>query len=168
MSVTLVLGGARSGKSRFAESLCQAPRTYIATAQAFDVEMTERIAKHRSDRGAGWTTIEAPLDLAGALVTPKGDILIDCLTLWLNNLTMGEKDIDVEITKLVKQLTVCLQKVIIVSNELGLGLVPEQRLSRRFRDWHGVMNQRVAQTANCVVFMVAGVPMVIKGHLPTQ
>ena len=166
MNVTLILGGARSGKSRFAESLCKAPRTYIATAQAFDDEMTQRIAKHRDDRGAGWNTIEAPLDLMGAIKSAKGDVLLDCLTLWLTNLVMNEKDVEADVLMLVEALQHTTNKVIIVSNELGLGLVPEHGLSRRFRDQHGVMNQHLAAVAQCVVFMVAGIPQVIKGRLP--
>ena len=166
MSITFVLGGARSGKSRFAESLCQVPRSYIATAQAFDEEMSARIAKHRGDRGAAWTTMEAPLDLLSALRAAKGDVLLDCLTLWLTNLVMAERDVESEIKALVQHLQHMPNKVVIVSNELGLGLVPEHGLSRRFRDLHGQMNQRVATIADCAVFMVAGLPQVIKGQLP--
>ena len=166
MNVTLILGGARSGKSRFAESLCRPPRSYIATAQAFDEEMRLRIAKHREDRGAKWNTIEAPLDLAGALKTAKGDVLVDCLTLWLTNLVMNEKDAGTELSALIETLKPSSNKIVVVSNELGLGLVPEHGLSRRFRDQHGFMNQRVAEVAQCVVFMVAGIPQVIKGQLP--
>ena len=166
MNVTLVLGGARSGKSRFAESLCRLPRSYIATAQAFDDEMKVRIAKHREDRGAQWNTIEAPLDLLGALKTAKGDVLIDCLTLWLTNLVMHEKDVDTDVSALVETLKPTSNKIVIVSNELGLGLAPEHGMSRHFRDQHGLMNQRVAEIAQCVVFVVAGIPQVIKGQLP--
>ena len=166
MNVTLILGGARSGKSRFAESLCRPPRSYIATAQPFDEEMRLRIAKHREDRGAQWNTIEAPLDLVGALKTAKGDVLVDCLTLWLTNLVMNEKDVAAEVSALVETLKPTSNKIVIVSNELGLGLVPEHGLSRRFRDQHGLMNQRVAEVAQCVVFMVAGIAQVIKGQLP--
>ena len=166
MNVTLVLGGARSGKSRFAESLCQVPRTYIATAQAFDDEMTERIAKHRADRGAAWHTIEAPLDLVGAIKSAKNDVLADCLTLWLTNLVMNEKGVEREVAALIATLQETANKIVIVSNELGLGLVPEHGLSRRFRDQHGMMNQRVAAAAQCVVLMVAGIPQVIQGRLP--
>jgi len=166
MSVTLVLGGARSGKSRFAESLCHAPRSYIATAQAFDEEMKARIAKHRDDRGAAWTTLEAPLDLVSALRAAQGDVLLDCLTLWLTNLVIGERNVEPEIDALVEHLQRMSNKVVIVSNELGLGLVPEHGLSRHFRDLHGEMNQRVAAMAGCVVFMVAGIAQVIKGQLP--
>ena len=166
MSVTLVLGGARSGKSRFAESLCKVPRSYIATAQGFDDEMKARIDKHRVDRGAAWATLEAPLDLVGAFQRAHGDVLVDCLTLWLTNLVIVEKDAEAEIDAFVVALSRVTQKTLIVSNELGLGLVPEHGLSRRFRDLHGVMNQRVAAAADCVVFMVAGIPQVIKGRLP--
>ena len=166
MNVTLVLGGARSGKSRFAESLCKVPRSYIATAQAFDEEMTQRIANHRGDRGAAWNTIEAPLDLVGSIKSAKGDVLLDCLTLWLTNLMMNEKDDEIEVSALIAVLENTSNKVVIVSNELGLGLVPEHGLSRRFRDHHGIMNQRVAAAAQCVVFMVAGIAQVVKGRLP--
>ncbi len=166
MNVTLVLGGTRSGKSRFAESLCQRPRSYVATAQAFDVEMKARIAKHREDRGAGWNTLEAPFELVRALQEAKGDVLLDCLTLWLTNLVMHDKDAEAEVAAFVEALKHTPNKIIIVSNELGLGLVPEHGLSRRFRDLHGLMNQRVAEAAQCVVFMVAGIPQVIKGRLP--
>ena len=165
-SIIFVLGGARSGKSRFAESLCQAPRTYIATAQAFDEEMIKRIAQHQSDRGKEWHTLEAPIDLVGALRLAKGDVLLDCLTLWLNNLLMAEKDVQAALDGLLAQLQINRQKLVIVSNELGLGLVPEHGLSRRFRDLHGLMNQQVAAIADCVVFTIAGIPQVIKGQLP--
>ncbi len=166
MNVTLVLGGARSGKSHFAEGLCKSPRTYIATAKAFDVEMTHRIAKHRADRGVAWNTIEAPIDVVSAFKTAKGDVLLDCLTLWLTNLVMNEKEVEDEISLLVAALEIASNKIVIVSNELGLGLVPEHGLSRRFRDQHGIMNQRIAASAQCVVFMVSGIPQVIKGRLP--
>ena len=166
MNITLILGGARSGKSRFAESLCKPPRSYIATAQAFDDEMRLRIAKHREDRGAQWSTIEAPLDLVGALKTANGDVLVDCLTLWLTNLVMHEKDAAAEVSALVERLKPTSNKIVIVSNELGLGLVPEHGMSRHFRDQHGLMNQRVAEVAQCVVFVMAGIPQVIKGRLP--
>jgi len=166
MSVTLVLGGARSGKSRFAESLCHVPRTYIATAQAFDVEMSERIAKHRVDRGGAWVTLEVPLDLVGALQEARGNVLLDCLTLWLSNLLMAEMPVEPELDALIAQLSKIDGKVVIVSNELGLGLVPEHGLSRRFRDLHGMMNQRVVALAESVVLVVAGIPLAIKGQLP--
>ena len=166
MNVTLVLGGARSGKSRFAESLCQHPRSYIATAQAFDDEMKARIAKHRKDRGANWNMLEAPIELVSALQEAKGDVLLDCLTLWLTNLVMNEMEAKAKVGIFVKALMLTSNKIVIVSNELGLGLVPEHGLSLRFRDLHGEMNQRVAEAAQCVVFMVAGIPQVIKGRLP--
>lgn len=166
MSIIFVLGGARSGKSRFAESLCEEPRTYIAAAQALDDEMIRRIAQHQSDRGKTWLTLEAPLELVNALREAKGDVLLDCLTLWLNNLLMAEKDVQAALDGLLAQLQTNQQKLVIVSNELGLGLVPEHGLSRRFRDLHGLMNQQVAAIADCVVFTVAGIPQVIKGRLP--
>ena len=166
MNVTLILGGARSGKSRFAESLCKPPRSYIATAQPFDYEMKLRIAQHRDDRGAKWNTIEAPLDLVSAFKVAKGDVLLDCLTLWLTNLVMNGKDTEAAVSALVEALKATSNKIVIVSNELGLGLVPEHGMSRHFRDQHGLMNQRVAEIAQCVVFTVAGIPQVIKGQLP--
>ena len=166
MTVVLVLGGAGSGKSRFAESLCQTPRSYIATAQGLDDEMSQRIVRHKNDRCSDWKTLEAPVDLVAALKAAKGDVLVDCLTLWLTNLVMAEKDIDAEIEALLGALKMSTQKIVIVSNELGLGLVPEHGLSRRFRYQHGLMNQRVAQVASCVVFVVAGIAQVIKGRLP--
>jgi adenosylcobinamide kinase / adenosylcobinamide-phosphate guanylyltransferase len=169
MSVTLVLGGARSGKSRYAEGLCATPRIYVATAQAFDDEMASRIVQHQERRGAAWVTIDAPLDLPGALKAyDKAGcaLLVDCLTLWLTNLVMAEKDCEAEVSALVAWLASARGNVVFVSNELGLGLVPESGLGRRFRDLHGLMNQRVAAFADTVVFVVAGLPLVLKGRLP--
>jgi adenosyl cobinamide kinase/adenosyl cobinamide phosphate guanylyltransferase len=168
MSVTLVLGGARSGKSRIAERLCAGKRTYIATAEAFDDEMRLRIRAHVDRRGSGWETVEAPLDLVAALGRAQGEVLVDCLTLWLTNLVMKEMDARAEIDALTSHLGATRQKVVIVSNELGLGLVPESGLSRRFRDLHGVMNQAVADVSKTVIFCVAGIPQVIKGRRPLR
>lgn len=169
MSVVLVLGGARSGKSRFAESLVHQPAHYVATAQAFDDEMRERIAAHKVQRGAGWVTHEEPFDLVGELSKLGADdfILVDCLTLWLTNLLLAERDCESEIQKLVNYLRTATSRIVIVSNEVGLGIVPDNKLARRFRDIQGIANQRVAEVALNVVFMVAGLPLTVKGPLPT-
>lgn len=169
MNVTLVLGGARSGKSRFAESLATGEKHYIATAEAHDEEMRQRIALHKSQRGAGWTTHEAPLKLAEALVQIDGAgrfILVDCLTLWLSNQMLAEHDIDATAAALVAQLSKLNAEVVLVSNEVGLGLVPETKLGRDFRDAQGRLNQRVAAIADHVVFVAAGLPLVLKGQIP--
>ena len=170
MSVVLVLGGARSGKSRFAESLAHQPANYIATAQAFDDEMRERIAAHKVQRGTKWVTHEEPLDLVATLqkIDDLGNfILVDCLTLWLSNLLLAERDCDAEIEKLVAHLKSATSRIVIVSNEVGLGIVPDNKLARAFRDVQGLANQRVAEVALSVVFMVAGLPLTVKGPLPT-
>lgn len=170
MSVVLVLGGARSGKSRFAESLAHAPRHYIATAQAFDDEMRERIAAHRTARGVNWHTHEVPIDLVAKLqdLDMAGNfILVDCLTLWLSNLLLAEHDCEAAIAKLVAHLEKAQARIVIVSNEVGLGIVPDNKLARAFRDVQGVANQSVAGLALNVVFMVAGLPLIMKGPLPT-
>jgi adenosylcobinamide kinase / adenosylcobinamide-phosphate guanylyltransferase len=168
MSVTLVLGGARSGKSRFAESLCIAPRTYVATAQAFDHEMRERIAHHQIQRGAGWVTVEAPVDLVTAISAQDssgGTILMDCVTLWLSNLLLANMDCLVAVDQLVEKLKLSKGKIILVSNEVGLSIVPENKLARQFRDIQGIANQKIAAIADTVVFVAAGLPLVLKGQL---
>lgn len=177
MSVVLVLGGARSGKSRFAESLAHQPAHYIATAQAFDDEMRERIALHKVQRGAGWLTHEEPLELVELLDSHSREsgndgsisnfILIDCLTLWLSNLLLADRDCEAEVAKLIGCLRESSARIVIVSNEVGLGIVPDNALARKFRDIQGFANQRVAEIAMQVVFMVAGLPMAVKGPLPT-
>jgi adenosylcobinamide kinase / adenosylcobinamide-phosphate guanylyltransferase len=167
--LTFVLGGARSGKSRYAERVIQAlpPQwTYVATAEAGDGEMAERIATHRARRGPQWRTIEAPRDLAAALaMAGHGPILVDCLTLWLSNLMLAEADIDLEMTRLDEALTVSDGPIVVVANEVGYGIVPEYPLGRRFRDCQGILNQRIAARADCVVLVVAGLPLAIKGTL---
>ncbi|GAB5468265.1 MAG: bifunctional adenosylcobinamide kinase/adenosylcobinamide-phosphate guanylyltransferase [Rhodospirillales bacterium] len=164
----LVLGGARSGKSRHAETLVTSlspPWTYIATAEARDEEMEARIAQHRARRGAGWRTIDAPLDLAPALQrAPAGQpLLIDCLTLWLTNLLLAERDLDIAFTALEEALAKRGALTVMVGNEVGLGIVPENALARRFRDEAGRLHQRLAARAAGVIFMVAGLPMIVKG-----
>jgi adenosylcobinamide kinase/adenosylcobinamide-phosphate guanylyltransferase len=164
----LVLGGARSGKSRYAESLIEAlppPWIYLATAEARDAEMEKRIAAHRAQRDERWQTVEAPHDLAGALSgVPKGSaILVDCLTLWLSNRLLAEADMDREIERLEATLGEQRGMVVLVSNEVGAGIVPDNALARRFQDLQGTLNQRIAGRASRVVFMVAGLPLQLKG-----
>ncbi len=164
--VTLVLGGARSGKSRHAEALMaefQPPWTYIATAQAFDDEMRARIAEHRARRGAEWETVEAPVDLAAALLAhPKHPVLIDCLTLWLTNVILADHVLADAIAALENALAQRLAPTILVSNEVGLGIVPDTPLGRSFRDEAGRLNQRIAASADRVLLMVAGLPLALK------
>jgi adenosylcobinamide kinase / adenosylcobinamide-phosphate guanylyltransferase len=167
--LTLVLGGARSGKSRHAESLIAAlppPWTYVATAEAGDEEMAARIKSHRERRGAQWRTIEAPRDLAKAL-SACGDapVLVDCLTLWLSNLMLAEADIEEETARLEKTLVAANGPLVLVANEVGSGIVPSYPLGRRFRDAQGVLNQRIAARAERVILMVAGLPLLLKGTL---
>jgi len=165
--LTFVIGGARSGKSRHAQSLARAnlaPWVMIATAEALDEEMRERIAGHRRERGDGWVTMEAPIDLAGALTEAPAEapVVIDCLTLWLSNLMLGGHDPDLAVTGLEVALRARRAPTIVVSNEVGLGIVPETPLGRAFRDKAGSLNQRLAARAQHVVFMVAGLPMTVK------
>jgi adenosylcobinamide kinase/adenosylcobinamide-phosphate guanylyltransferase len=168
--VTFVLGGARSGKSRYAESLIAnepPPWIYVATAEALDQEMTTRIAEHRARREGRWRTIEAPRDLAGALArVPAGAaVLIDCMTLWLSNLLLAEADIEAEIAGLEDALRRMQGTAVLVANEVGFGIVPDNALARRFRDLQGRLNQRLAARADRVVLMVAGLPLFVKGSL---
>jgi adenosylcobinamide kinase / adenosylcobinamide-phosphate guanylyltransferase len=167
--LTLVLGGARSGKSRYAEGLLTAlpsPWIYLATADARDAEMAERIAAHRTRRGTGWQTIEAPHDLALRLeAAPAGaPVLVDCLTLWLSNRMLAEVDVDTEIGHLEAALDRRAGPVVLVSNEVGFGIVPDNALARRFRDLQGRLNQRIAARADRVVLVVAGLPLIMKGQ----
>jgi adenosylcobinamide kinase/adenosylcobinamide-phosphate guanylyltransferase len=165
--ITLILGGARSGKSRYAESVVAGfppPWLYVATAEPLDDEMARRIAAHRARRGAGWQAIEAPRDLAGALAAapPVGAVLIDCLTLWLSNLMLANADVEAEIMRLDGVLARAATPIVLVSNEVGAGIVPDNPLARRFRDAQGRLNQRIAARADRVVLMVAGLPLVVK------
>jgi len=170
-SLTFVLGGAASGKSAFAESLCLQtgkPRVYIATAQAFDDEMRSKISDHRAQRGADWTTIEAPLDLSGALAGCAEDqvVLLDCATLWLSNVLLSEQDPQTAGAALKAALEQCAAQVVVVSNEVGHGIVPDNRLARQFRNAQGRLNQMLAAEADLVVQVIAGLPQVLKGALP--
>ena len=172
--ITLVLGGARSGKSRYAEQLGHdwlannpsGERLYIATCQAFDDEMTSRIDKHKQQRGDNWTTIEEPFQLADCLTRSQGKsrfILVDCLTLWLTNHLLAENDINQKISDLCDALKTADDHIVLVANEVGLGIVPENKLARQFRDHAGICNQRVAEVADHVAFIAAGLPLVMKG-----
>jgi adenosylcobinamide kinase / adenosylcobinamide-phosphate guanylyltransferase len=165
--LALVLGGARSGKSRHAEALVTAlpaPWFYIATGEPRDNEMAARIAEHRARRGAEWQTVEAPRDLAAALAaTPAGAaVLIDCLTLWLANVMLAGADVEAEMTRLERAVLERKGPIVLVANEVGLGIVPENALARRFRDTAGRLNQRLAAVADRVVLLVAGIPVKVK------
>lgn len=171
-SLSLILGGAASGKSSYAEALIRAVpgrRVYIATAQAFDSEMAAKIAAHRSARAdADWITVEAPLQLADAVrALDAGDIaLVDCATLWLSNMLLDGRDCDEAMDALLSALADCRCPVVIVSNEVGHGIVPENALARRFRAAQGKLNQRLAAEAGFVAMVIAGLPMVLKGSAP--
>jgi adenosyl cobinamide kinase/adenosyl cobinamide phosphate guanylyltransferase len=167
--LTLVLGGARSGKSRHAEGLIAAlppPWTYVATAEAGDEEMAARIKSHRERRGAQWRTIEAPRELAKALAAcGDGPVLVDCLTLWLSNLMLAEANIEEETARLEQALAAANGPLVLVANEVGSGIVPSYPLGRRFRDAQGILNQRMAARSERVILMVAGLPLALKGTL---
>ncbi|SEM11674.1 adenosylcobinamide kinase /adenosylcobinamide-phosphate guanylyltransferase [Roseovarius azorensis] len=169
--LTLILGGAASGKSAFAEGLVSGSgraRVYLATAQAFDDEMQAKLTLHRQTRGPGWRTIEAPLDLAPALGQASGQeaVLLDCITMWLSNHLLADHDPDMAQQALFAALDTCAAPVVMVSNEVGLSVVPENALARRFREAQGRINQRLAARADLVVNVIAGLPQVLKGHLP--
>lgn len=159
--VTLVLGGARSGKSAYAESLLGGG-LYLATGQARDPEMAKRVREHQERRGPDWTTVEEPLGLASALARLRGPVLIDCLTLWLSNLMEGDRDPVPATEALCQVLAGYAHPVVLVANEVGLGIVPDNALARAFRDQAGRMNQRIALAADRVVFVAAGLPLILK------
>lgn len=164
----LVLGGARSGKSRHAQQLAEAwagRHVFIATAQAFDGEMRDRIARHRDDRDSRWQTVEAPLALAETIGAADGAdvvMLVDCLTLWVSNLLLGEHDIDAATDALVAAVDAASGAIVFVSNEVGYGIVPDNALARRFRDVAGIVNQRVAAVVERVDLVAAGLPLRLK------
>jgi adenosylcobinamide kinase / adenosylcobinamide-phosphate guanylyltransferase len=173
-AVTLILGGARSGKSRYAEGLVLGAAScgiYIATAEAGDAEMAARIAAHKAQRdstgrGGFWRTVEAPLDLAPAIhahAEPARPILVDCLTLWLSNLLCAGRAVEHESEALCAALRDATGPIVLVANEVGMGLVPETLLGREFRDAAGRLNQQIAALADRVVFVAAGLPLVLKG-----
>lgn len=165
--LSLVLGGAASGKSAYAENLILdtglAP-VYIATAQVFDDEMAQKVARHKQMRGAGWHTIEEPIAVATALdgVSPGQAALLDCATLWLTNIILGDHDLTQETAALIAALIACQGPVVVVSNEVGMGIVPDNALSRQFRNAQGALNQSIASQADHVVAVMAGLPLVLK------
>jgi adenosylcobinamide kinase/adenosylcobinamide-phosphate guanylyltransferase len=169
--VTLILGGARSGKSAYGEALVEAEPgacVYLATAEAGDGEMAQRIARHRARRGGRWRTIEEPLALPETLAEatrPDATVLVDCLTLWLSNLLLAERDPEAETAALVDRLSQLAGPVILIGNEVGLGIVPENALARRFRDAAGQLNQAVAAAAARVVLVTAGLPQILKNDV---
>lgn len=163
----LITGGARSGKSAFAERLTTSlgtPMTYIATTQVQDDEMAERVASHRDRRDENWRLIEEPFDLPRTLneTDGRGPRLVDCLTVWLSNLMHAERDWRAEVERLTQTLTKQNSPVILVTNEVGGGIVPENAVARRFRDAAGLTNQRVATTADEVWLVVSGCPLKVK------
>lgn len=169
--LTLITGGARSGKSAYAERLARASglqRRYLATGQAFDSEMATRIEQHRRDRGEGWQLLETPLDVAPALASaaPDSVTLFDCATLWLSNQLFAGRDLAHEAGALIGALAASPGPVILVTNELGQGIVPGDALSRQFRDEQGRLNQRLGQAAGLVIAVMCGLPLALKGPLP--
>ena len=167
--LTLVTGGARSGKSRYAESLIVAlppPWIYVATAEAGDAEMAARIAAHRARRSTEWKNIEAPHALAGVFsqIPAGAPVLVDCLTLWLSNRCLADADLDAEVGELADAIAHHGAPVVLVTNEVGSGIVPDNALARRFRDEQGRLNQRIAALAGRVVLVVAGLPLILKGN----
>lgn len=166
--VTLLLGGARSGKSRHAQTIAEGIGgnfVYLATAQALDDEMIQRIARHRGDRGAAWRTVECPIDLPGAVTAEAQSgavLLVDCLTLWASNLLLSDADCDAATDRLIEAIAAATCPVIIVSNEVGQGIVPDNALARRFRDIAGILNQRVAEEATEVFLVVACLALRLK------
>lgn len=169
--LTLVLGGAASGKSAFAEGIVTASgraRVYLATARALDDEMRAKLLRHRQRRGPDWRTIEAPLDPGPALATAsdRDAVLFDCITLWLSNHLLAHHDLESAQATLFSALETCAAPVVMVSNEVGLSVVPENALARKFREAQGRINQQLASRADLVVNVIAGLPLVLKGHLP--
>ena len=174
MSLTLVLGGARSGKSSYARRIAEAHAqqrdvvpTFIATATADDDEMADRIARHQAERGLLWRTLEAPLALAEtlALLDPRDVAVVDCLTLWLSNSMAQAQGHTARLDALVPALLACPARLWVVSNEVGWGIVPDNALARRFRDEAGHLHQRIAQAADEAMLIVAGLPVTLKPAL---
>lgn len=169
--LTFVLGGAASGKSAYAEKLvgdCGTPKVYIATAQIYDAEMRRKVDNHIEMRGPDWQTIEAPQDVASALAEIQSNqvVLLDCATMWLTNHLLAENDTARESDALIKALLDCSGRVVVVSNEVGMGIVPDNALARQFRDLQGRLNQSLANASELTVFVIAGLPQVLKGQLP--
>ena len=168
--LTLVIGGAASGKSAFAENLIVQSglsRVYLATARVLDDEMGVKVERHKQMRGTGWKTLETPLSPADELTDLHANeaVLLDCATMWLMNHLMDETDISVAEKALIDGLKSCKADCVIVTNELGLGIVPADALSRRFRQKQGELNQRLAENADTVINVIAGLPQVLKGAL---
>lgn len=169
--LTLVIGGARSGKTALAERLVRGtglPSTVIVTAEIWDAEMQARVDAHRAARGHGWDLIEAPQDLPARIagLTPGGAVLVDCITLWLTNRMLAEADLAAETLALVDALSAAPGPLVVVTNEVGLSIVPENALARRFRDEQGRVNQQIAKAADLVLGVMAGLPFALKGRLP--
>lgn len=165
--ITLVLGGQRSGKSWYAEQMIEAAGggLYLATAQAFDDEMKTRIETHQSRRGDLWVTREEPMEIASFIADDEANgspVLVDCLTLWLSNLMLAERDIDSAVAALGNSLKMSRSPVVLVSNEVGQGIIPDNALARRFVDCAGRMNRLVAEVSDRVVFVTAGIPQILK------
>lgn len=163
-----VTGGAASGKSTLAETIVRAtgkPKTYIATLQPFDDEMQAKTVKHQADRGADWITIEAPIEVEPVLAKATADqvILLDCVTLWLTNVLLADMDVEAACDALVNALLTCACDVVVVSNEVGMGIVPDNALSRKFRNAQGKLNQMIAAQADTVLTVISGLPLVLKG-----
>jgi adenosylcobinamide kinase / adenosylcobinamide-phosphate guanylyltransferase len=164
----LILGGARSGKSAYAQALAEAnspERLYLATATSGDEEMAARIARHQADRGPGWATLEEPLDVAGALKAQARAgrvVLVDCLTLWLSNLMLAGREPGPAITALAGAVGALAGPAILVSNEVGMGIVPDNKLSRDFRDWQGRVNREIGAVCDAVILIAAGFPLQLK------
>ena len=172
--ISLVVGGCRSGKSQYALKIAEKVdanrQVFIATCQPYDDEMRERIEKHRQQRSDAWLTVEAPLELPeaiGAYTAPDTVVLVDCLTLWISNILLQpdhtrDGGVETQTGRLVEALSDANGPIILVSNEVGTGIVPENRLARLFRDTAGAVNQQVAAVAGSVIWMVAGIPVTIK------
>jgi adenosylcobinamide kinase/adenosylcobinamide-phosphate guanylyltransferase len=170
-AIHLVIGAARSGKSRYAESVAQdsgLTKLYLATARVLDEEMAARVTRHKLDRGVGWFTVEEPIALAAAIANraaPDRVILVDCLTLWLTNLMIEGEDIAGHVAALATALERARGPVVLVSNEVGGGIVPDNAMAREFRDLQGRLNQDMAALASHVTLVVAGIPLAIKGSV---
>lgn len=169
--LSLVIGGAASGKSAFAERLLTSTGrnlVYLATAQAYDEEMRAKLQRHKEQRGTDWRTIEEPLDVGRTLATISGDtaVLLDCLTMWLSNQILAENPLDEAEAELMAGFALCPAPIVVVTNEVGLSVVPDNALARRFREAQGRLNQKIATKADLVVNVVAGLPQVLKGELP--
>ena len=164
----LVLGGARSGKSAYAQRLAEAhgpERLYLATAAKGDEEMAARIARHQADRGHGWATLEEPIEIATALAAhaqPSRAVVVDCLTLWLSNLMLAGRDPGPALNALADAIAGLAGPVILVSNEVGMGIVPDHKLGREFRDWQGRANREIGAACDVVIFVAGGFPLQLK------